>query len=341
VNRLWPALRLSAGVAVVVALVVKLGSGAVLHSVAAVDAGTVLAALALGLLATVCSAGRWCLVARRLGMALPLRTAVADCYQAVFLNSVLPAGVLGDVHRAVAHGRESGDMTRGVRAVVLERLAGQVVLVAATVGVLACEPALLDIVVPGSARWVVAGALLATVAAGWLLRARLRPMLADAATVLRPAVVGLSVLTLACYLATFVVAARAAGSAAPITGMLPILVLALLAMSLPLNVGGWGPREAATAAGFGVIGLGAAQGLATAVVYGVLSLVACLPGAVVLAVRAARRRSAPGSPAAPALSLPTQRTDDRPLPSASTPGGPGSAGAVGRPRPRLLVRSPA
>jgi hypothetical protein len=31
--------------------------------------------------------------------------AVADCYRALFLNSVLPAGVLGEVHRAVIHGR--------------------------------------------------------------------------------------------------------------------------------------------------------------------------------------------------------------------------------------------
>jgi uncharacterized membrane protein YbhN (UPF0104 family) len=319
--------------------VVKLGSGAVLGGLRAVDAGTVLAALALGLVATVSSAWRWCLVARRLGMELPLRSAVADCYQAVLLNSVLPAGVLGDVHRAVAHGRGSGDVALGVRAVVLERLAGQVVLVAVAAGVLAYEPALLDVVAPG--RWVLAVVLAAVAVTAWLLRARLRPLLTDARSALRPAVVGLSVLALACYLATFVLAARAAGSTAPVVELLPMLVLALLAMSLPLNVGGWGPREATAAVGFGAVGLGATQGLATAVVYGVLCLVACLPGAAVLAVRAAQRRSAPGSPAAPGPCQPTRRTGDRPLPSASTPATRGSAGGAGRPRPRRLLRSPA
>ena len=62
-------------------------------------------------------------------------------------------------------------------------------------------------------------------------------------------------------------------------------VLALVAMGLPLNVGGFGPREGATAWAFGAAGLGASTGLAVAVVYGVLSFVAALPGAFVLVAR--------------------------------------------------------
>jgi glycosyltransferase 2 family protein len=91
------------------------------------------------------------------------------------------------------------------------------------------------------------------------------------------------------YLGLFVVAARLAGSEASIGALLPLLMLALLVMGLPLNVGGWGPREAVTALAFGAAGLGATQGLTAAVVYGVLSLIGCLPGAGVLLLR--RRRS--------------------------------------------------
>jgi hypothetical protein len=65
--------------------------------------------------------------------------------------------------------------------------------------------------------------------------------------------------------------------------MLPLALLVLLAMVLP-NVAGWGPREGATAWLFGAAGLGAAQGVATAVVFGVMMFVASLPGAVVLVV---------------------------------------------------------
>jgi hypothetical protein len=70
--------------------------------------------------------------------------------------------------------------------------------------------------------------------------------------------------------------------------MLPIALLVLLAGLLP-SVGGWGPREGVTAWVFGAAGLGAGRGVATAVVYGVMVLVASLPGAVVLVVGWFRR----------------------------------------------------
>jgi hypothetical protein len=63
--------------------------------------------------------------------------------------------------------------------------------------------------------------------------------------------------------------------------MLPLALLAMLGMVVP-GIAGWGPREGATAWVFGAAGLGAGQGVATAVVYGVMVLVAALPGALVL-----------------------------------------------------------
>ena len=366
---MWPALRLLGGAAIAVALVWRLGATAVVDGLRSVDAGSVVAALGIGMVTTVCSAWRWCLVARSLGMRLPLRSAVADCYQALFLNSVLPAGVLGDVQRAVSHGRQEGDVGRGVRAVVIERIAGQVVLVVVAVSALLFQPALLHVagdLVPGGPWWLAGlavGVPVAVLGIGWVLRARLRTRLrtvaADARAVLRadtwPGVVGLSVVALAGYVATFVVAARAAGSSASVPELLPLLVLALLVMSLPINVGGWGPREAVAAVAFGVVGLGAAQGLAAAVAYGVLGLVACLPGGAVLLLRPrltrARltrtrltrtgRTTAPGSPVGPVLVLPSRGTGDRPLPTPCTPQDPGSAGDGGRPRGGRLVRSAA
>jgi uncharacterized membrane protein YbhN (UPF0104 family) len=200
--------------------------------------------------------------------------------------------------------------------VALERVTGQAAIVVLGLGVLiGARPALLttaaDALRPG---WMGTAELLAAVVAVtalglWLargpraarLRVALRTGLADARSgVLTrgtwPALLGLSVVTLAGYLALFVVAARAAGVEASLGDLLPLLVLGLLAMVLPLNVGGWGPREGVMAVAFGAVGLGAAQGLTTAVVYGVLSLIACLPGALVLILPAARA-NAPRTPA--------------------------------------------
>jgi uncharacterized membrane protein YbhN (UPF0104 family) len=302
-RRLWPLLRLVVGVVILGALVARLGTDAVVDGLRAIDPAAVLAALGIGLLTTVVSAWRWCLVARGLGLRLRLPRAVADYYRALFLNSVLPAGVLGDVHRAVSHGRRAGDLGRGVRAVALERLAGLVVLVLVAAAVLLAQPRLLAAAVgdrtPGGvvgAGVLAAAALAGVVALGWWavrgerasgLRGALRTGLADARAGLFsnriwPGVVLLSVAAVAGYLALFVVAARTAGSQAALGELLPLLVLALLAMGLPFSIGGFGPREAVSAVAFGAGGLGATQGLAAAVVYGGLSLIACLPGLGVL-----------------------------------------------------------
>jgi uncharacterized membrane protein YbhN (UPF0104 family) len=288
--------------AVILAVVVwRLGTGAFVDGLRRIDAPTLLAALGLGLFTTVLSAWRWCVVARGLNIRLPLGRAVADYYRALFLNAALPGGVLGDVHRAVRHGQHTGDVGRGVRAVVLERAAGQVVLlvVGATVLLALPTPFLAGtriVGMPGAALVLAVVCGLLSVA---VVRSRRKPGTSRWDRVIRatlaearlgllsrqswPGVVFSSVAVLAGYIGMFLLAARVAGSTAPAAELVPLMVLALLAMALPLNVGGWGPREGVTAWAFGAAGLGAAQGLTVAVVYGVLTFVASLPGAGVLA----------------------------------------------------------
>jgi uncharacterized membrane protein YbhN (UPF0104 family) len=285
----WAWLRLLIGAAIVGALVWKVGGGGFLDGIRVIHVGELAAALGIGLVTTVLCAWRWCLVARRVGLRLPLGRAVADYYRAMFLNSVLPAGVLGDVHRAVRHGKDEGDVGAGVRAVVLERTAGQAVVIAAGVVVLLATPI-------GSARDIglVVLAVAVAVVAGYLAGRRwARPgsrwhrtledirhgLLARDAW---PGIALLSAAALAGHITLFVVAARAAGATLPAGKLVPIAIVALLAMGLPVNIGGWGPREGATALMFAAAGVGAAQGLTAAVAYGLLGLVASLPGALVL-----------------------------------------------------------
>jgi glycosyltransferase 2 family protein len=97
-----------------------------------------------------------------------------------------------------------------------------------------------------------------------------------------PGIVLASAVVVAGHTATFLLAAHTAGATASPLRMLPLALLVLLAMGVPTNVAGWGPREGVAAWAFGVAGLGADQGVATAVVYGVMGLVASLPGAAVL-----------------------------------------------------------
>jgi glycosyltransferase 2 family protein len=301
----WWWARLAAAAGTLAVLVWRLGTGPFLDGLRAVDGAALAAASALALLTTVCCAWRWRIVARGLGIDLPLGTAVAAYYRSLFLNVTLPGGVVGDVHRGISHGRDTSDVGRGLRAVAWERSAGQVVQVVVTVAVLLVVPSPVRATMP-----LVALALLAA-AAGVALAVRVRPAVGQsrwarqrraAARELRdgllarrawPAIALASALVVAGHAVTFLIAARTAGAAAPPSRMLPLALVVLLAGALP-NVGGWGPREGVTAWAFAVAGLGASVGVATAVVYGVMVFVASLPGAAVLVAAGVRRsRSAP------------------------------------------------
>jgi uncharacterized membrane protein YbhN (UPF0104 family) len=275
-----------AAVAVIVVLVSHLGTAPFVRAVQTVDVRTAATAVAIGALTTVASAWRWVRAARGLGLSLSARRAVGDYYAALFLNGVLPGGVLGDVQRAVRHGRDEANGRRAVTAVVVERSAGQVVLVVAVVACLLLDPSRVfgpSVVIPrGPALAAVLGLAFVAAALVLLTRARHRIRLGDAGAILSA-----SAVVLAGHLATFVLAARAAGSVASIPRLLPLMLVALLAMSLPLNIAGWGPREGVTAWAFASAGMQPGQGLTVAVVYGLLALVASLPGAVVLAARSA------------------------------------------------------
>jgi uncharacterized membrane protein YbhN (UPF0104 family) len=288
-----------AGAAVLAVLLWQLGTGVFLDGLRRIDGTTLLAALVIGLVTTVFSAWRWQLVARGLSVRLPLGAATADYYRALFLNAALPGGVLGDVHRAVRHGRNAGDIGRCVRAVVLERVAGQIALAVTGVTVLLT----VDSPVRAATRHfapLAALAALGALAVAVALRMNraapsrrghmLRRTLGEAREGLLsrrnwPGVTLSSLAVLAGHLGMFVLAARVAGVGASALTLLPLAVLALVAMGLPLNIGGFGPREGVTAWAFGAAGLGEGSGLSVAVVYGVLSFAASLPGAVVLVVR--------------------------------------------------------
>jgi hypothetical protein len=244
------------GVAVLVALAGRLGSEPFVHGLTSVGPAAVAAALAVGALTTLASAWRWRLVARHLGLGgLSVRAAVAACYRSQLLNSVLPGGVLGDVHRAVDHGRRAGATGLAARSVAWERGLGQIVQVALTL-------LALHLWLPAVVAFGVLGAALARFRAVAL------------------GVVAASAVALTGYALLFLVAASATGSSPPPA----VVLLVLLTAAVPLNVGGWGPREGAAAWAFAAAGLGAAQGVAASVAYGVLALVAALPGVLVLLV---------------------------------------------------------
>jgi glycosyltransferase 2 family protein len=297
---LWAWGRLMAPVLVLAVLVWRLGTGPFLDGLHLVDGQALAEAAGIAALTTVCAAWRWKIVAGGLGVDLSLPAAVVAYYRSQFLNVTLPGGVVGDVHRGVSHGRDACDVGRGLRAVAWERSAGQVVQFVLTVVVLLVLPSPVSSAMPVVAIAAVVAVLAVVLVARAVpggdgsvparIRAALGRDIRDA-LLSRGAWRGIalaSVLVVAGHAATFLIAARTAGSTAPMSQMLPIALLAMIGMVLP-SAAGWGPREGVAAWAFGAAGLGVQQGVTTAVVYGVMVFVACLPGAVVLVVAWFRR----------------------------------------------------
>jgi hypothetical protein len=301
-------LRLAAGGTVLWFVVRLVGAAPFEAGLRAVTWPAVLAALALTVLTTVCSAWRWRVVARALGTGIGLPRAVGAYYRSLFLNSVLIGGVIGDVHRAVTQGRRTGGVALGMRAVAWERLWGQVIQAVVTAVVLLTlrspvRPALPYVLaglaaVAGCTALVVRGAARRG-------RARLARTVRAAAADLRsqllardvwPRLVLASVLVVAGHTATFVIAARVAGCTAPLGELVALLMVVQTAGSIPLTIGGWGPREGAAAWAFAAAGLGAATGITISTLYAVLMLAVVSPGAGLLLGDVVGRRGGPGHP---------------------------------------------
>jgi uncharacterized membrane protein YbhN (UPF0104 family) len=253
-------------------LVWRVGTGPFVAGLRVVGAWTVLVALVVGLTSTLACAWRWRRVAARLGVDLPLWESIAAYYRSQLLNVTLPFGVVGDVHRALRHGRRVGDLGRGSRSVVFERGSGFIAQLSLAATALLVVPSPLPM---RPSLMVAVAAAAAAVVVGGILFARS----------LAVVVLVASGLALGAHLTLFTVAARATGTRAPLLLVVGLTLLALLASALPLSIAGWGPREGVAAWAFGSAGLGMDRGISASVAFGALTIIACLPGAGVLLVQ--------------------------------------------------------
>lgn len=271
--------RIAVPAAVLVVLVERLGGSSLRPALAVLSPAPLLAALGLGAVAVAAQSLRWRTVAAGAGVHVGRRRALAECYRSAVLNAVLPGGVGGDVVRAWRSREGAGRGWRGSAGAVLsERASGTAVLLAAATLVLVGPRPLAGVIAAGAAvaAWAVA-----------------RPWLRVLSARERLAVWGHSAVALGALLALVVVAAQAVGTPGGPTVALSLGVALLAGMSVPVNLGGWGPREAAGALAAAAAGLPAGEGLALAAGYGLLAAVSVLPGVVVLVLsgspRAARR----------------------------------------------------
>ena len=295
-SRLAAGARVAAPFLVLAVLVLRLGVEPFTRALDGLTPATVVAALVLGAVATAAQAMRWRAVLGAFDPAAGLSRAqaVRECYRSTLINIALPGGMLGDAHRAwrlrtprrqaaapragLALRSAASSVRASAGSVVVERLVGTVVLLTAT----------------AAAAWplgwhVAAGAAVWAAAAGLVALPGMRRLSARTAL----SVLGWTLLATGALVTMFAVAAAALGT---VGGAWHVVVMALIVLagaSVPLSVGGFGPREAAAALAFPAIGLTPEAGVTTSAAFGALAVISTLPGAVIL-LRYPGRPTGPG-----------------------------------------------
>ncbi|NND92846.1 MAG: flippase-like domain-containing protein [Granulosicoccus sp.] len=245
-------------------------------------------------LQVVLSAIRWQVTAIRLGQDLRIRRAVREYFLATLGNLSLPGGVTGDAAR-IYRNRQVAGMTVSAHSVVIERLAGQVALAVVTIIGWLSWPLLMQGSAPDIGRrlllmavTLLAVLLLAVIATRYTAHrvavfvrnfgpAVQRAWLDDGQWLIQGV---LSVAIVSTYLVVFAACAAALHQPLPVAAVVSIVPLVLLSMVIPVSIGGWGIREAVAASLWPLAGLSAESAVATSILYGLVSVLGTVPGAL-------------------------------------------------------------
>lgn len=248
-------------------------------------------------LQTVLAAFRWRLTASQLGLAISAKTALGEYYLSQIANQSLPGGVLGDAGRVVRSSRQAGWVI-SAKAVFIEKMTGQVMLfvlffITLSLGLISPTNFSFPSWLLNTSLLVLAiTILLILLVAGFISvkKSKLASMLSDfsgdvykslLAKNVRWPQLGLTLGGSIFNIFGFIFAAWAIGAEITVGIAFILVPIILLAMLIPLTIGGWGIREATAATLFPIAGASQSEGLASSVAFGLLFLLVSLPGVLV------------------------------------------------------------
>lgn len=277
------------------------GPDRLLRAFAAADPGWILAGFLCSIAATAFSALRWHSLACWLGMAAMRRDLLIAYWRGVTANTLLPGANLGgDTLRALHLHHAGNSLATAIASVLLDRLSGLWVLVTVALAVTAAGQfggALPQNLLPWPAGPTLLFALLALAgplllwklseAGRHILPGKIERLLHDLHALPRPFArylgqMGWSGAVQFFSICGFACGARAVGIDLPFWEFFiaagPVFILA----GLPVSIGGWGTREAASALVLGLLGTTRDQAVAAAIIYGLYAALNGLAGSLTL-----------------------------------------------------------
>lgn len=262
-----------------------------------VTPGAVLLAFLLLLLQNLLAGGRWVVVMRLFGDALPLRTALRFYFEGLFFNQALPSTVGGDAVRMYRAVRAGLPLGAGINGVLLDRIAG---LFALLLVVAVMQPWLYRIVddpVVRTAFAVTIGLGLAgigllmvfdrlpTALLRWPVTRGIAALAGGQRALLRSAgasarVFGLSLAGHGMMVAAVYVIARDLGLGVGFVDCLALVPGVMLIASAPISIAGWGVRETVMVSAMSLVGVPKEGAAGLSILFGLIILVIGLVGGV-------------------------------------------------------------
>jgi uncharacterized membrane protein YbhN (UPF0104 family) len=274
------------------------------ESLREVDPDLILLAVGLHILSYLVGGVRWWLLFRHLAGPVSLRQIMPSYYLGVFFNNVLPSAYGGDLARSARLYVSGMSGSALVGSALMDRILGLVsVVMMGGIALILMPP-----VVANRLTWPVLGAIflglvfvfVLFVLPGWVKIVdrglgdrwpRIHAVLScfpryRAAPQLLLGALGLSFLNQALVVIVFLLLAPAVGIDVPVLQFVVILMLVFLVASLPISLGGLGPREGILMALLLPLGVDSSLALTLSIVYLFVLWCAAMPGVLVLLFRA-------------------------------------------------------
>jgi glycosyltransferase 2 family protein len=249
----------------------------------------------------VIAGARWRVVLKAIGASLPFIDSFKIYYIGLFFNQTLPSSVGGDAVRMYIAKRAGVSLGASINSVLLERGALVIALVLIVVGmqpyfmtrvpddqeslILSSVAVLFIVMVAGLialmnldrlpdrySRWRIVRGL--AMLAGDSRQVFLSPKWGS--SILAWSLIGHVNITLSIYI-------LALGLKLDVSFLdcLALFPPVMLATTLPISIAGWGVREGAMVAAFGLIGVSQEGAVVLSLLAGILAIVACLPGGLI------------------------------------------------------------